>query len=114
LARHSWQKRIAGPKLTTEFVLFELLDALTSERLRAFAVAVVDLIRRDATIEVPLTSSALLDNGFKLFRARTDKRWGLTDCISFSVMSDAGVTDALTADHHFEQAGYKALLLQNP
>lgn len=38
------------------------------------------------------------------------KQWSLTDCISFVVMRDGGLQDALTGDHHFEQAGFKALL----
>jgi len=36
--------------------------------------------------------------------------WGLIDCMSFVVMNDEGVTDALTADKHFQQAGFHALL----
>jgi len=39
-----------------------------------------------------------------------DKEWGLTDCISFVVMKDRKLTDVLTTDHHFEQAGFKSLL----
>lgn len=38
--------------------------------------------------------------------------WSLTDCISFEVMGEFGLTEALTADHHFEQAGFRALLKQ--
>jgi uncharacterized protein len=45
-----------------------------------------------------------------LYRDRPDKAWSLTDCISFVVMADKGIRDALTADHHFEQAGFVALL----
>ncbi|MFM5956954.1 MAG: PIN domain-containing protein, partial [Dolichospermum sp.] len=41
---------------------------------------------------------------------REDKEWGLVDCISFIVMQDRGITDALTADTHFQQAGFRALL----
>jgi hypothetical protein len=40
----------------------------------------------------------------------TDKEWGLIDCMSFIVMQDRGITEALTADDHFNQAGFKALL----
>jgi len=52
----------------------------------------------------------LLGRGVKLFRSRADKNWPLTDCISFVVMEHQGLSEALTADRHFEQAGYKALL----
>jgi predicted nucleic acid-binding protein len=41
---------------------------------------------------------------------RPDKWWSLTDCISFIVMQQEGLTEALTTDHHFEQAGFKILL----
>jgi predicted nucleic acid-binding protein len=44
------------------------------------------------------------------YRARADKAWSLTDCISFVVMSEHGLSEALTADVHFEQASFRALL----
>jgi predicted nucleic acid-binding protein len=40
--------------------------------------------------------------------------WSLTDCTSFLVMRDAGLTDALTTDEHFRQAGFRAVLLEDP
>jgi predicted nucleic acid-binding protein len=48
--------------------------------------------------------------GFALYGERLDKEWSLTDCISFVVMHDHQLTEAATADHHFEQAGFRALL----
>jgi predicted nucleic acid-binding protein len=48
--------------------------------------------------------------GFDLYRRRPDKEWSLTDCISFVVMAEEGLTEALTGDKHFEQAGFAALL----
>jgi predicted nucleic acid-binding protein len=54
------------------------------------------------------------DDGFhraiELFDRRPDKSWSLTDCASFVTMTDHGLTEALTGDHHFEQAGFVALL----
>lgn len=41
-----------------------------------------------------------------------DKEWGMTDCISFVVMQDMGIIDALTTDDHFRQAGFRALLIE--
>jgi len=52
---------------------------------------------------------AVYEAGFDLYPNRLDKDWPLTDCISFAVMSQRGLTVALTADHHFEQAGFCAL-----
>lgn len=45
-----------------------------------------------------------------MYRDRADKEWGLIDCMSFVVMNDQGLTDALTADSHFSQAGFRVLL----
>ena len=46
----------------------------------------------------------------QMMAARKDKDWSLTDCISFVVMHERGLPDALTTDKHFEQAGFRALL----
>ena len=51
-----------------------------------------------------------LQQGFDLYQQRPDKEWSLTDCISFVIMKREGITEALTGDHHFEQAGFIALL----
>jgi len=48
--------------------------------------------------------------GLDLYASRPDKEWSLTDCISFAVMQDLGLNDALTGDHHFTQAGFTILL----
>ncbi|MFO0968025.1 MAG: hypothetical protein U0793_20915 [Gemmataceae bacterium] len=58
---------------------------------------------------VPL-SEDLYAEAVTLYRARPDKEWGLTDCVSFVVMTQRRITEALTADEHFEQAGFKAIL----
>ena len=54
--------------------------------------------------------SNIFAQGIELYRNRPDKSWSLTDCISFVVMDREGVKDALTLDHHFEQAGFNAIL----
>lgn len=52
------------------------------------------------------SKGSVFDRRFDLYSQRPDKGWSLTDCISFVVMIDRG----LTGDHHFEQAGFLALL----
>jgi predicted nucleic acid-binding protein len=49
-----------------------------------------------------------------MYVQHTDKTWGLVDCISFVVMQERGITEALTAGRHFVQAGFRALLLEEP
>ncbi|HLQ43451.1 MAG TPA: hypothetical protein VK137_01880, partial [Planctomycetaceae bacterium] len=68
------------------------------------------LLNEDRYHIEPLTQS-LLDDGMELYLARSDKEWGLTDCLSFALMRADGISEALTADVHFRQAGFEALLL---
>jgi predicted nucleic acid-binding protein len=98
------------PFVTTEFVLLELADALSKPPLREEMKAVYVLIENSSSFRVVAASSELLKRGLALYQGRPDKEWQLTDCISFVVMEDQRITDALTGDRHFEQAGFKALL----
>ena len=52
---------------------------------------------------------AIYEAGYELYTSRTDKDWSLTDCLSFAVMNQRGLLESLTADHHFEQAGFRAV-----
>lgn len=103
-----------APLITTEFVLLELADALCTPATRPVAVAMIDLLRSDRHIAIVEASPASLDAGLSLYRERDDKAWSLTDCISIQVMRSTGCSTALTADRHFEQAGFKALLREDP
>ena len=98
-----------GRLVTTEWVLMEFADALSNPSARATAVAFLRAVRDDALFDVVGYDPAVYQAGFDLFAARPDKAWSLTDCISFAVMTERGLTDALTADHHFEQAGFRAV-----
>lgn len=103
--------RMAGLALvTTEFVLIELADALCEPQQRDEVLALWNVVESDPTFRLVRASSELIQQGRKLYRERADKEWPLTDCISFVVMRDQELREALTADRHFEQAGFKALL----
>ncbi len=95
--------------VTTEWVLMELADALSAPAARSTAVAFLQAVRADPMFDVIGYDPAVYRAGFDLFAARPDKAWSLTDCISFAVMTERGLSEALTADHHFEQAGFRAL-----
>jgi hypothetical protein len=95
--------------VTTAWVLTEVGDALAKTRRRQFG-ELLDALDADPRTEVIAASQALFDAGVKLYLSRADKEWPLTDCISFVVMQEHGLTDALTGDRHFEQAGFRCLL----
>jgi uncharacterized protein len=63
-----------------------------------------------AALTIVPAERALMLDGLALYEARPDKEWSLTDCISFVVMKQQGILEAVTADRHFEQAGFVALL----
>jgi predicted nucleic acid-binding protein len=99
----------SGKLLTTEWVLMELADALTSPESRTTTSAFLTAVREDPAFEIIGYSADVYRKGFELYAARHDKWWSLTDSISFAVMNERRVSDALTADHHFEQAGFQAI-----
>jgi uncharacterized protein len=98
--------------ITTRAISLEIGNALARQRYRHAAVRLLLALETDPQVEIiPLTEPLFL-RALQLFEKRADKEWGLSDCISFVVMGDEGITDALTTDGHFRQAGYKALLLE--
>jgi predicted nucleic acid-binding protein len=99
----------SGSIVTTQWVLLEFADAFCQSRFKRIAVEAIQRIHGTPMFQVVGYEAAIYESGFDLYATRLDKNWSLTDCISFSVMSQRGLTDALTADHHFEQAGFRAV-----
>jgi hypothetical protein len=105
LSRHS-----PGPLLTTEWVLTEVGDALSQPANRPRFTQLIRLLLAQSDVAIIPASTDLFQLGCNLFAERQDKDWSLTDCISFVVMQEQKITEALTSDHHFEQAGFRCLL----
>lgn len=104
--------RLAQEVWITEAVLIEIGNALARSN-RSAAVAFINSCYTTSNINVVSMDSLLLQRAIELYNNRPDKEWGLTDCISFIVMEDHGLMEALTTDDHFQQAGFKALLLES-
>ena len=96
--------------ITTDAILFELGNGLAKQPLRHAASQALDQIRIDKRIEVVHIHPDLFSQAIELYRSRPDKEWGLTDCLSFLVMAERRLREALTTDSHFEQAGFKVLI----
>lgn len=102
--------KISGPIVTTEFVLVETANFCTDGLRRTVYLQLVANLRKAPEVEIIPATSADFQRGLELFGARPDKDWSLTDCISFVVMRERELTEALTADRNFTQAGFVALL----
>jgi predicted nucleic acid-binding protein len=105
----SYLENYSGKIVTTEWILLEFADALSLSSIKPFAIEAIKRIHRLPMFTVVEFASDAHPAGFELYESRTDKDWSLTDCISFAVMTQRGLSDALTADHHFEQAGFRAV-----
>ena len=96
----------------THWVLMEIGDALSGISQRPKFLALLASLDNDPAVTIVPASEDLFRRGVDLYRRRPDKDWPLTDCISFLVMQDRGITEALTGDEHFRQAGFVPLLHQ--
>ncbi|HWG43500.1 MAG TPA: PIN domain-containing protein [Gemmataceae bacterium] len=96
--------------VTTRAVLLEIGNALARQRYRPAAISLLQALEADPSVELLPLSDELYARAFQLYCSRLDKEWGLIDCASFVVMSERGMTKALTADEHFQQCGFRALL----
>lgn len=95
-------------------ILLEIADGYARVERRSKGLQLLEKLEtEDRYLIWPLTEPLLRD-GLTLYRARPDKDWSLTDCISFELMKREGIAEALTADKHFRQAGFTALLLEPP
>ncbi len=98
--------------VTTRWVLVEVADALCAPLWRERVVAFIDHLARQPDVFIRGESDALFDRGLAYYRRRPDKHWSLTDCISFVVMEQEGLRDALTGDRHFAQAGFNPVFAE--
>jgi predicted nucleic acid-binding protein len=97
--------------VTSEMVLVEVLNIFCqTQAVRKAAGTAVHAITSDANVTVIPQTRDLFRRALDLYRGRLDKDWSVTDCSSFLIMQDRGISDALAYDYHFEQAGFKALL----
>ena len=99
-----------GRLVTTAWVLAELGDGLCAPPDRGSFGRLLDKFETNPFWYLLPPSGDTFRAGTDLYRSRHDKGWSLTDCLSFVVMQRMGISDALTADRHFVQAGFRALL----
>jgi predicted nucleic acid-binding protein len=108
-ARAHWTT--ARRRITHSYVLAEFIPLAQTRRLeRARAVQFLESIQKNPSLKIRYVDKKLHLAAFDLLRQRPDKDWSLCDAVSFILMAARGVSEALTTDHHFEQAGFVRLL----
>jgi len=96
--------------VTSSVVLLEVGNWLSPVPLRRLASDLIERVEHSSRIQVVELTPELYRKGWQLYRERPDKDWGVIDCISFAIMQERNIVEALTADRHFQQAGFVALL----
>ena len=114
---HPWTLSVADGLgttnvVTTQMVLTETLDAMAGmgEFRRRLAIRMIHDLEADQYVEIAPQTDSQFRAAVERYAARSDQRWSLTDCASFLVMEERGITEALAYDRDFEQAGFVALL----
>src|SRR5438309_11929142 len=89
----AFSQRFMAPVVTTAWVLTEVGDAFAAPRQRPAFLVLLEELRKDPGTTVVPASQALFERGVELYSKRPDKAWSLTDCISFVVMTDLGISE---------------------
>ena len=112
LAEEQWNALItSGRKLiTTSLVLIELADGLSHLRHRASAIHMRETLLKWRRAEVVSVTRRHEEAAWQLFADRKDKDWGMTDCVSMTIMWQKRIADVYSLDRHFLQAGFRLLL----
>jgi predicted nucleic acid-binding protein len=103
-------RELKSTTVTTAWVLLELANTLSASRHRGIFATFLERLRANPNVIIYEAEREVFNLGVDLYRKREDKEWSLTDCISFVVMTRERIAEALTGDHHFEQAGFSILL----
>ena len=96
-------------RYATDIILFEFRNSL-SRNFKNKAVELIEKILESDDIEIVFLTPELFEQAFSIYQQHQDKDWGLVDCLSFVVMKQNNINQALTFDRHFIQAGFQALM----
>lgn len=103
--------RSAARKITHSYIISELVALCSARRFsRTKTLQFVESLFNDPLVEIIWVDEALTMQAMELLRNRSDKEWSLCDAVSFMIMEERNIQEALTTDHHFRQAGFIQLL----
>jgi predicted nucleic acid-binding protein len=95
---------------TTDLVLVETANGCRSPSLRLGAARLIHRLATEPDTRIIHLTQDLFEKAMGRYESRLDKAWSLTDCLSFVVMEENGIEEALTGDAHYSQAGFRRLM----
>ena len=101
----------APSRLTHSYVLAEFVALCQARKLnRELTLFFVTDLLENPGVEIIWVDELLIRTALEFLKTRSDKGYSLCDAVSFLIMQERTLTEALTTDHHFEQAGFRRLL----
>jgi predicted nucleic acid-binding protein len=101
---------IGGRRLvTTDYVVCESVNLANARAGHRVGTRILDLIEHSVALRVEWISSLRFESTKAFYRRHSDHRYSFTDCTSFIVMRELRISDALTTDEHFAEAGFDIL-----
>ncbi len=106
-----WRSLLKSPRrlVTSSYVLVEVVTLLNNRRSHSKAVELGNNLLSSRLFNVVHVNEELFYEAWRYFQKYKDKRYSLTDCVSFVLMDKLGIEEALTCDKHFAQAGFRKL-----
>jgi uncharacterized protein len=95
--------------VTTDYVVCEAVNLANARSGHHVGTRILELIERSAALRVEWIGSLRFDASKIFYRRYSDHRYSFTDCTSFVVMQELRISDALTTDEHFAEAGFQVL-----
>ena len=96
--------------VTSEYIVDETATLLLMRHSHTAARDFLDTMERSDAVRLEWVGPERFLAATNFFRRHKDKEWSFTDCVSFTMMRELRIGEAFTTDHHFQQAGFRALL----
>ena len=112
VAQKAIDKLVQSRIVTTQMALVEFLNHMNrlGQYRRTIAVNTVRGLKNNPSVDIVQQTEEQYDAAVERYASRPDQRWSVTDCASFLLMEQRGITEALAYDRDFEQAGFTTLL----
>ena len=98
--------------VTTDYIVDETATLLRARGLPKLLAEFFRLTEESQALTLEWTSPDRFAAARKFMLKHLDQEFSFTDCVSFVVMKELRLTDALATDNHFRIAGFNPLLAE--